>query len=67
MAAAAWAEPEELLAGEEPLVLLDPEAGHAPTRVAAGGTPAPRIRQVKLFTRMSTARLATVGTRCRLL
>ncbi len=61
MAAAAWAEasrffrgrpqrlaePVPLLAGEEPLVLLDPEAGHAPARVAAGGTPAPRIRQVE--------------------
>ena len=43
------AEPEELLAGEEPLVLLDPEAGHAPARVAAGGTPAPCVRQVEHF------------------
>ena len=41
------AEPEELLAGEEPLVLLDPEAGHAPARVAAGWPPAPRIRQIE--------------------
>ena len=41
------AEPEQLLAGEEPLVLLDPEAGHAPARVAAGGTPAPPVRQVE--------------------
>ena len=61
MAAAAWteasrlsrgrpqrlAEPEQLLAGQESLVLLDPEAGHAPGRVAARGAPAPRVRQVE--------------------
>ena len=41
------AEPEELFAGQEPLVLLDPEAGHAPGRVAARGTPAPPVRQVE--------------------
>ena len=41
------AEPVQLLAGQEALVLLDLEAGHAPARVGAGGTPAPRIRQVE--------------------
>ena len=40
------AEPRELLAGQEALVLLDPEAGDAPGRVAPRGTPAPRIRQI---------------------
>ena len=51
MAAAAWvearrsagaarralSEPVELLAGQEPLVLLDLEAGHTPAGVATGG------------------------------
>ena len=51
MAAAAWVEasrspgaarsalfePVEFLAGEEPLVLLDSEAGHAPSGIATRG------------------------------
>ena len=38
-------EPVELYASQEPLVLLDLEAGYAPAGVASGGTPTPRIRQ----------------------
>ena len=55
------AEPVQLLAGQEALVLLNLEARDAPARVGAGGTPAARLN---ILTRMSAARLAPVGMRC---
>ena len=40
-------EPVQLLASQEPFVLLHLEAGYAPAGIASGGTPTPGIRQVE--------------------
>ena len=59
-------EPDELLAGEEPLVLFDPEARHAPEPVAAGRTPAQPIRKVEHLDRMAPREFSGWLECCRL-